>query len=102
MNTQDVVAIAAGLSILTPLVVQLLAHAKASAQTKALIALAVSTGVGVVVQYLALPHWSWAAVGTAVLAAEVTTVGAHLGGWKPLGVTGSTGLIAAKLPAGVK
>lgn len=101
MSTQDVLIISSLVGAVLPAVVALLAHVKASKQVKALVLLVLSTAAGIVVPALSLPRLSWTSVGLSVLTAEVTAIASHFGLLKPAGLTGSAGVIARNVPAGV-
>lgn len=101
MSTQDVLIVSSLVGAGLPALVAVLAHAKAPKAVKALVLLILSTAAGIVVPALSLPHISWTSVGLSVLTAEVTAVASHYGLLKPAGITGSSGLIATKVPTGI-
>lgn len=92
-------------SFIIPLVLQLVTNSQAPEPFKAVFALAVAAIVGALTPFLTgLQTWppsDWAAIFLSAGSVFLTSILAHYGLWKPVGITGSTGSIATAVPGGV-
>lgn len=92
-------------SFVLPLVIQLVTNSSAPEPVKAVITLLISAIVGALTPFLtgvqSWPPSDWAAVALSAASVFLTSILAHYGLWKPVGVTGTDGSIANKFPGGI-
>lgn len=92
-------------SFVLPLVIQLVTNSSAPEPVKAVITLLISAIVGAITPFLTgvqtWPPSDWWAVILSAASVFLTSILAHYGLWKPVGVTGSDGSIANKVPGGL-
>jgi len=97
----DLILVNLAVGVVLPLLVQLLAKAKAPASVKSLISLLLSGAAGVLTPLLTLDSIHWIPVGISIGQIFVVTIASHFGLLKPLNLTGSNGAIANAVPGGV-
>jgi hypothetical protein len=97
----DLMFVNALVGILLPLLVQLIAKAHASAQVKSLVNLGLSAAASVLTPLVASSHIDWRLTGLSFLQVFVLAIATHFGLLSPVGLTGSTGLLARIFPGGV-
>jgi hypothetical protein len=92
-------------SFIIPLVLQLVTNSQAPEAFKAVFALLVAAVVGALTPFLTgvqtWPPSDWAAIFLSAGSVFLTSILAHYGLWKPVGITGSNGSIANAVPGGV-
>jgi len=92
-------------SFVLPLVIQLVTNSAAPEPVKAVVTLLISAIVGAITPFLTgvqtWPPSDWWAVILSAASVFLTSILAHYGLWKPVGVTGSDGSIANKVPGGI-
>lgn len=99
--TTDILLVNAIVGILIPLLVQLLAKAKAVGWVKSLLSLALSGLASVLVPLVTQPSIDWKVAALSFVQMFTLAVVSHYGILKPTGVTGSEGLIATTVPGGL-
>lgn len=97
----DLLFVNALVGILLPLLVQLIAKAHASAQVKSLVNLGLSAAASVLTPLVTASHIDWRLTGLSFLQVFVLAVASHFGLLSPVGLTGSTGLLARLFPGGI-
>lgn len=95
--SQTALLILALISSAIPMLVAVITHEKAPAALKAVALLAMSAIAGFVTAWQADPHYDWQRGALAALGAFGIAVLTHFGLLKPVGVTGSTGVIQKSL-----
>ncbi|MGL5910229.1 MAG: hypothetical protein ACRCZP_09520 [Phycicoccus sp.] len=92
-------------STLLPVIVALVTARAAESSTKALTLLALAAVSGFLTQWLAALEvgagFDFSQALLTVLSGYIVAVASHFGLWKPTGVTGSAGVVAARVPAGI-
>ena len=99
--TIDLLLANAVVGILLPLLVQLLSKATAAAWVKSVISMALSAVAAVLIPLLTLPDIDWRIAALSFVQVFVLAVTSHFGILKPVGVTGSEGMIAVAVPGGL-
>ncbi|MGL5910164.1 MAG: hypothetical protein ACRCZP_09185 [Phycicoccus sp.] len=98
-------AVGLAVSTLLPILVSLVTARAAESSTKALVLLALAAVSGLLTQWLAALEvgaaFDWSQAALTVLSGYIVAVASHFGLWKPTGVTGSVGVVAARVPGGI-
>jgi len=97
----DLILVNLAVGVVLPILVQLVAKAKASAAVKSLLSLLLAAVASVLTPLLVVDHIDWRTVGLSLAQVFVMTIASHYGLLKPLNVTGSQGTIAEAVPGGV-
>lgn len=103
--TQMSLAVFIGLGILLPFLVDLVTKKLASGAVKSSVLLALSLIAGVLTEFLgaltADRPFDWSTAGYGAVTAFITGVAAFFGFLSPFGISGSSGIIQAAVPAGI-
>lgn len=93
------------INVLLPIVVALVTNRTADGAVKALVLLTLSALSGYLVQVLAAVQAGvlidWSQVTFTAVVGLVVAVASHFGLWKPVGLTGSNGVVQVKVPSGI-
>lgn len=99
--TTDLLLVNAIIGVIIPMIVQLLASRTSPDWVKVVVNVALSAAVAVLAPLVASPHVDWKVVALSFVQVFAVAIVSHLGILKPVGVTGSDGAIATRVPGGL-
>ena len=98
--TPDLLIINGIVGVLLPMIVQLLASRQSPDWVKTVISVALSAVASVLAPLVGVPHVDWKIIAISFMQVFAVAIVAHIGLFKPTGITGSDGLIATTVPGG--